>query len=150
MRVPRVRFTIRGIMAIVAVIAVCLWLAGSPTDAVCDGISTYSIHVHSASQTPIRKVTCEAFSSAEAAVHTSKKPIDTEPGFWSAAAEPFVGQPLSVSLPFTFRTHRGQIVGDFQYRYLVVIVRFDDGSQGGKVVALPHRDKARTVSVEFP
>jgi hypothetical protein len=29
-------------------------------------------------------------------------------------------------------------------------VRFGDGRQMGKVVEIPHRDKARAVRVEFP
>src|SRR5262249_8670209 len=109
------------------------------------------VQVHSASRIPIQKVTCEAFGDASEAASRSERLLAPETPLWSAQADPFIGQALSVSLPFTIRIARGgRVVGDFQYRSLLVIVRFRDGSQMGKVVEIPHRDETRTVVVEFP
>ena len=151
MRVPHVRFTIRWFMAIVAGAGVALWLVrASSSDAVCDGICTYSVHVDSTSRAPIQRVTCEAFGHASDAAHSLELLLAPETPLWSAQADPFIGQALSVSLPFTFRTSRGRVIDDFQYRSLLVIVRFGDDRQMGKVVEMPHREKARAVRVEFP
>ena len=152
MRVPHMRFTIRWFMAIVAGVGVTFWLVRPLSSiAICDGICTYSIHVQSSLRTPIRRVTCEAFSTAREAAHSLEGLLAPETRLWSAQADPFVGQPLSVSLPFTFRTSRGgQVIDDVQYRFLLVIVQFHDGSRMGKVVELPHRDKANTVRVVIP
>jgi hypothetical protein len=151
MGMPHVRFTIRWLMAIVVGVGVALWLARPYSQhAALDGVCTYTIQVHSASRAPIRTITCEAFADANEAAYNLERLLAPNTRLWSAQADPFVGQALSVDLPWTIRVSRGRVIHDVQYRSLLVIVRFGDGRQMGKVMEIPHRDKARAVRVEFP
>jgi hypothetical protein len=150
MRMPQVRFTIRRIMLIVAVVAMVLWVA-SLRVAICDGICMYSVQIHSTSGTPIQKVTCEAFGSEPDAAVSLERLLAPESKLWAAQVEPYTGQSLPLCLPFTFTVSgSGRVVSDVQYRALLAIVRFNDGRVMGKVAEIPHRLLTLAVCVEFP
>jgi len=145
-----VRFTLQRLMIVVAGFALLLWCYDSSSVAVCDGSYTLDVRVKSVSDVPIQSVTCEAFANEEAAA-PSLTDMHRPETSWSATSYPFTGRPLSVSLPFTVRVSPfGRLVGDFQYRALLVIVTYRDGRRAAKVTFIPHRDASRSVTVDFP
>ncbi len=70
---------------------------------------------------------------------------------WRTSADPFTGEPLSLELPFATRVSAfGRTLDDFQHRALAVIISFRDGRRMSKVLAIPHREVARSVLVTVP
>lgn len=151
MRLPRVQFTVRRMMTIVAGVALTLWLYDSSSVAICDGRYFLAVRVDSVSRTPIGAVTCESLGREEYAAETSERLLPPESPSCSASADPFIGQVLSVRVPFTSHVSPlGRWVDDFQFRRLVIIVTYRDGRRLGKVVVIPHRDVTQSISVAFP
>src|SRR5262249_5682217 len=119
--------------------------------AICDGSYELSVTVKSLSGSPIKAVSCEAISTADEAQYSLEHLLPPDTRLWSTSAEPFTGEPLSVVVPFSFRASPlGRTWGDSQFRSLLVIVRYQDGRQEGRLVEIPHRKDSRAVTVEVP
>jgi hypothetical protein len=113
-----------------------------------DGSFDLTVKVTS-SDGPIEAVWCQAENreSAEFAL----KDLKLEPSRWSAAADPFRGQPLTVPVPISGRdSPLGRELGRTQFRDLVVIAQVRDGRRLGKLVEIPDCRVSREVSVQFP
>lgn len=138
-----------GIAAILLVVAGLIYEFGLV--AICDGSYDLTVTVNSISGSPIRAVSCEGVRNKDEARSRLEDLLPPETRLWSASAEPFTGQPLIVSIPFSFReSGLGRTWGDTQLRGLLVIVQYQDGERMGKAIEIPHRRESRSVTVEFP
>jgi hypothetical protein len=117
-----------------------------------DGSYTLSVRVHSASESPIRSVTCEAFGRAEGADYSLKNLIPPDSGYQSATADPFTGEDLTVEIRTTVVTSGllDRVLKDSQSHALLVIVQYGDGRRVGKVFEIPHRRVASSIEAVFP
>lgn len=116
-----------------------------------DGCYGLSVTVKSTSSASIQAVSCEAFGykdEAQEALELLSPPASRRR---SASAEPFNGQPLSVSVPFSYReSAMGRTWGETQFRHLLVIVQYQDGKRQGKLVEIPRRRDCQSLTVEVP
>src|SRR5262249_44674811 len=113
-----------------------------------EGNFPLTVHVASASHAPIQAVSCQAFVRQGDASTAAEQGLPPEATDWTTSADPFTGEPLSLELPFTARVSAfGRTLREFQHRALAVIVTFRDGSRVSKVVAIPHRKAAQSVTV---
>lgn len=138
-----------GIAAILIAVVGLVWEFGYV--AICDGCYQLSVTVKSLDGSPIRAVSCEGFRNVDAARSQLEYLLPPETRLWSATAEPFIGQPLHVTIPCSFReSPLGRTWGDSQLRGLLVIVQYEDSERKGRAVEIPHRHESRSVMVEFP
>jgi hypothetical protein len=74
-----------------------------------------------------------------------------ETRLWSAVADPFEGQPLTVNVPVSGRESPwGRQLRRVQFQYLVVIGQWKDGRRMGKLVDIPDGRASREISVSLP
>jgi hypothetical protein len=98
-------------MSIVAGIAFAFWLIASARVAVCDGSYILDVRVVPTAPAPIRAVTCEAFAEESRAAIALEHLLPPESDLWSASADPFDGQVLTVRIPFTMGRPSDPIAG---------------------------------------
>jgi hypothetical protein len=95
----------------------------------------------------LRAVSCEAFSKREGALQSMESPEVS----WSAVAQPFSGEPLTVHVPMSGRASPcGRELKRSQFGYLLVIGDLPDGQRVGKVVKIPDGRVSRTTRVQLP
>jgi hypothetical protein len=123
-----------------------------------DGLFPVSVTVRSAAGRPIRGFSAEAVLSraaAEAELNRLVPPAATrvDNSIYAAVQEPFLGQPLKINVPASYKTRRS-LVWDyrryFQYRGVLVVVEWEGGKLEGRALELPDIRVSREVSVEFP
>ena len=96
-----------------------------------------------------RAVTCEAFGRREYADEAVAHLLPLES--WSAVADPFDGQPITVRVAVSGRESPfGRELLRSQFRFLAVIAVLPDGRRVGKVVDIPDGRVSREVSVALP
>ena len=150
MRFPRAQVTVRR-AAVVAFFAVALWWYDTSAVTVREGDFPLTINVVSTSHAPIQDVSCQAFPRESDASTAAERGLPPEATDWRTSADPFTGEPLSLELPFTARVSAfGRTLHEFQHRALAVVVTLRDGRRVTKVVAIPHRDSAHSVTVTLP
>jgi hypothetical protein len=117
---------------------------------ISDGGFYLTVNV-SSSAGPLHSVSCQAFAQREETKHDLDYLCPPGTPLWSAVADPFVGEPLKVLVPVSGRESPcGRELRRFQFRYLVVIGKFQDGQRAGKLVEVPDGRVSREVSVVLP
>jgi len=117
---------------------------------VWDGGFDLTVHVASTGG-PMRKVTCEAFGTRAPAEQSLEFLIPPDSASWSATADPFVGQTLTVRVAVSgHESPMGRALSRSQFRHLVVIGEFQDGRRVGKLVDIPDVRVTREISVVLP
>lgn len=143
------------IIPVVAVLAaLVVWLLAFRSHIVWDG--SYELSVHIETDRPVRAVVCESISGPEdraeeelAWVKTFGRP--EAPGPWSTVRERYDGQPIPVQVAVSGKdSYLGYELERSQFRYLVVVVTYPDGSRQGKVVDIPDERLSHKVRVTFP
>ena len=126
------------------------WVYTSMPHIIGDGSYDLTVHV-SSNLGPPSAVSCEAFSRREHAEFALNDFLPSETKQHSATADPYNGQPLTVSIPVSDRTSMsGRELQRFQFRYLVVLAQMPDGRRVGKLLEIPDAGVAREVSVVLP
>jgi hypothetical protein len=142
-------------LLIFIVACVCLVPYESGT---ADGIAPLRVTVASASSSAIASVSCEPFSSEEAAQYSLDNALPpTTSGYCRATvADPFVGKPLEVNAPFSYRYVVALLwknIDFHQMHVVVVIVHYKDGRCERKMASIPNlrkSDSVESLEVEFP
>jgi hypothetical protein len=139
------------VVVVAAAINVCLlWLYTSYPCITSDGSFNLAVHV-SSTVGPLRSVSCEALGRREQAEVVVQKLLPPETRLWSATADPFVGKPLTVSVPLGGReSMSGRELRRTQFRYLAVIGQLQDGRRVGKWVEIPDCRVSRKVEATLP
>lgn len=116
------------------------------------GVGSFKLSVHVASQgEKPRSVTCEVFSSRKEAEEVLEYLVPPEIKSRSASADPFVGQPLTVTVMFTTReTSGGRLLKRRQFEYLVVIATMPNGERVGKLEMIPDGRVSQELVVVLP
>jgi hypothetical protein len=117
------------------------------------GALPLSVTVSSASGSSITYVSCEAVSSGTSARDSAENLIPPESRMFSSVADPFDGEPLRLTVPFGTHTNRTLLWASTRHSqagWLVVIARFRDGRQEGRVVSIPDLRQASSLTVTFP
>lgn len=112
-----------------------------------------SVTVRSASGSAIASVSCQVALSEQGAVYVAENRLPPESPRFSAAADPFDGGPLRLTVPHGTQTRRALLWASTQHshaRWLVVIARYKDGRVEGKVVTIPDLRQAGSLTVTFP
>jgi hypothetical protein len=146
--------TIIGFIALAALLALLL----IPTQRViiADGSYELTIRVRSATKSPIKSLTCQAFPELALAQEQCADPIAPHPYEADVArAEPFAGEDLKLTLPFSEHIvtplfGSAYLKSEFQFRGLLVIATLENGKRVGRAVKIPHRKDSRTIDVEVP
>jgi hypothetical protein len=143
------RWTLLGV-AFLLIAGALLWVYTSTTYIIWDGQFDLSVRV-SSSLGPPRSVSCQACSHREQAEYVLEHLLPPEGRLWSATADPFAGEPLTVNVPVSGRdSMSGRELRRGQFRWLVVIAVLPDGRRAGKLVEIPDGRVCREVSVELP
>ena len=142
------------VLIILGVVAVLVVLGLTPFQTIYDdGLWPLSVSIQSASGSPIVAATCEVFDSADSARYTFENTLPAEPGIYATVVEPFRGEPIVVHVPTAERI-QGALFWNwkrfFQYRTLVVVVRYSDDRRKAVLVEIPDLRKTRSVAVTVP
>jgi hypothetical protein len=117
---------------------------------VWDGGFDLTVNVSSTAG-PLHSVSCQAFGRREEADEALENLRPPETRLWSAAADPFTGEPLTVFVPPSGRESPcGREPRRSQFRHLVVLGELRDGRRTGKLVEIPDGRVSREVSVRLP
>ncbi len=117
---------------------------------VWDGGFDLTVNVSSTAG-PLKSVSCQACGRREEAEEVLEYLLPPDTRQWSAVADPFDGQPLTVQVPVSGRASpMGRELRRSQFRYLVVIGQLNDGRRVGKLVEIPDGRESREVSVSLP
>jgi hypothetical protein len=138
------------LIVLLAVFAFLLWAYDTMTVAMHDGRFYLTVYVGPASHAAIESVTCAAFVGEGEATDALRRGLPIETRDWPASADPFTGKPLRLWLPYRTQATGLRPIDDFQHQALAVLASYRDGRQVGRVVAIPHRDVSRSVSVMLP
>ena len=96
-------------------------------------------------------VSCEAFGARELAEQAVENLYPPDTHLSSAVANPFDGQPLTVTVPLSGRKSPvGRELRRHQFQYLAVIGRLENGKKIGKLVEIPDCRVAREIDVSLP
>jgi hypothetical protein len=112
-----------------------------------------SVTIVSTSGSRIASASCEVGPSDEWGRYVLEHLAPPESPMHSVVEDPFLGQPLCVTVPTGAKTEESLLrskTTHSQYRHLVVIVRYADGRREGRLCEIPDLRKARSVRVEFP
>jgi hypothetical protein len=120
-----------------------------------DGGYELTVHMDNQGQ-PIRAVCCQSMGGrqedAERALEwtlASGRPESL--GMWAAVKERYDDQPVQVRVAVSGRdSYLGLELSRSQFRHLVVVVTYADGTRAGKVVEIPDGRVSREVRVSFP
>jgi hypothetical protein len=135
--------------ALLLIVVGVLWVYTSMPCLTADGGFHLTVRV-SSNPGPPQAVSCEACSSRKHAEYAMEHLLLPETR-WSATADPFTGEPLTVRVPISVRYSRsGRELSHFQFQYLVVVAVLPDGRRVGKVVDIPGGQVSREVNVELP
>jgi hypothetical protein len=118
-----------------------------------DGLWPLSVTVTSASGSPIASASCQVDSGDATARSILENLAPPEGQRTSAVADPFVGKPLDVPVPTSCKTSSALLWSSSHYHQmpsLVVIIRYRDGRQEGRLVDIPDLRQTRSLRVEFP
>jgi hypothetical protein len=138
------------VVACLLVAGAVLWVCASTTYIIWDGGYDLTVRV-SSSPGPPRSVSCQACGRREAAEYVLEHLLPPETRSYSATADPFAGEPLTVNVPVSGReSMTGRQLSRFQFRWLVVIAVLPDGRRVGKLVEIPDGEVSREVRVELP
>src|SRR5262249_36623438 len=100
---------------------------------------------------PPRSVSCQAFGRREDAVFTLEHLLPPETRLWSAVADPYAGEPLTVNVPVSGRdSMSGRELRRSPLRDFVGSAMPPDGRRVGKLVDIPDGRVSREVSVALP
>src|SRR5262249_1604766 len=150
-------FAWAGVLLIVNVwLAIALWAGiGGPRQGVTlDVRIALTVTVRPLGDRPIRSVSAEAFDSREDADNVRETTCPPTTKLFSATQHPCAGPPPVLDVQPSSRSRwYGPVERPdvwFQYRWLVVIVEYEDGERVAKLVAIPDLRKRRQVAVEFP
>ncbi len=136
--------------ALMLVVGGLLWVYTSATYIIWDGGFDLTVRV-SRTPEPPRSVSCEVFSQRQDAEFALEHLLPPESRMWSAIADPFAGEPLTVYVPVGGRESMSRRqLRRFQFRYLVVIATLPDGRRVGKMVDIPDGLAVTEVTVEIP
>jgi len=137
-------------IAVVVVAGALAWEFVPLQVTIWDGGFDLTVNVSSTAG-PLRSVSCQAFGRREEADEVLKYLLPPETRLWSAVADPFAGEPLTVFVPLSGReSPSGRELRRFQFRHLVVIGELRDGRRTGKRVEIPDGRVSREVSVLLP
>ena len=126
------------------------WIYTSTTYTIWNGVCDLSVRVMSDSGPP-RSVTCQAFGRRDEAAYALEHLLPPETGLWSATAEPFTDDPLTVRVPLSGQdSMSGRELQRFQFRYMVVVAEYPNGRRVGKLVHLPDCRESREISITLP
>ncbi len=115
-----------------------------------DGGFDLTVNV-SASAGSLRSVTCQVCGHRNEAEFILEHLLPETYSSRTYTVDPFIGQPLTVYVPLSGRDSAfGRELQRFQFRYLVVIGQFEDGSKRGKLAEIPDCRVSRELSVMLP
>ena len=137
------------VVAVLIVVAIGLWLSTCGVQYIGDGGHQLTVHV-SVADGQLQSVACKTFARRHDAEFVAKDipPMEVDV---RAIANPFVGEPLFVTVRFSTRTAlSGRELSRFQFRYLVVVAVFVDGRRVAKVVDLPDLRDDGEIRVTIP
>jgi hypothetical protein len=143
---------LRAVLITVALIAAGLlaWEFVPIQVIVWDGAYELTVRVESPDGRP-RSVSCEAFGRREYADAAVVHPHPPESQRWSAVADPFEGQPITVQVAVSGRESPfGRELRRSQFKFLAVNAVMADGRRVGKVVEIPDSRVSREVAVTLP
>jgi hypothetical protein len=137
-------------VALLVVVGAAAWVYTSTTHIIWDGGYDLTVRVLSDAGPP-RSVSCETFGRREYAEHAAAHRLPPESQMWSAVADPFDGQPITVKVAVSGReSMSGRELRRSQFRYLVVVAVLPDGRRVAKVVEIPDGRMSRELSVTLP
>jgi hypothetical protein len=138
------------VVGLLLVAGALLWVYTSARWIIWDGGFDLTVRV-SSHPGPPRAVSCQAFALREQAEFVLEHLLPPETRLWSAVADPFADEPLSVYVRVSgWASMSGRELRRFQFRYLVVIAVLPDGRRVGKLVDIPDGRVCREVTVELP
>lgn len=138
------------VTALLLVAGGLLWVYTSATHVLWGGRFDLTVRV-SSTPGPPRAVSCEAFGRREHAEFALEHLLPPETRTWSAVADPFAGEPLTVGVRVSGRqSMSGRQLRRTQDEYLVVVAVLPDGRRVGKLVAIPDGRACHEVGVELP
>jgi hypothetical protein len=137
-------------IVLLIVVGVLAWEFIPLAVTVWDGSFDLTVRVSSTAG-PLDAVSCQACGRREDADYVLEHLLPPETRRWSAVADPFDGQPLTVVVPVSGRdSPSGRELRRSQFRYLVVIGQWQDGRRMGKLVEIPDGRVFREIDVSLP
>ncbi|WP_439624709.1 hypothetical protein [Gemmata sp.] len=130
--------------------AASLWAYTSVTYVVWDGGYDLTVRVSSKAGAP-SAVSCQTHGVRRDAEYALEHHLPAVMKQWSATADPFVGEPLTVFVPVSGRNAlSGRELSRSQFCWLVVTAVLPDGRRTGTLVEIPDGRVSREVRVELP
>jgi hypothetical protein len=142
---------LRLAIAVIAIVAgLVLWPLSCGPITVWDGGFDLTVNV-SVSAGTLRSVSCQVCGQKKEAEFILEHLVPPNFPPRSCIADPFIGQTMIVDVPLSGRDSAfGRELQRTQFRYLVVIGQFDDGSTRGKLAEIPDCRISREVTVTLP
>lgn len=122
-----------------------------------DGHYDLTIRLRPAEGVRLKAVTCQAFAelaSAEVEANSFLPPDSFHQGVW-LKSDPYAGEDLKLSIPFTDRVRipffgEPYLESDWQFTGLMVIADFESGKRVRKAIEIPHRNDSWLIEVGLP